>query len=336
MELYLDSVRLDEIKAANELGFVAGLTTTPTFMYRDGIKDIDKAILDISGLVNILQVEALGNNSEDIMKEARRLIDLGLSPQKTVFKIPVSLEGTKACKRLVDQGLLVNIHLVYTLQQAYMAFCAGATYVCPLVGRLQDQGHDALSLVEQCIDVVEKYGYPTKIMFSSVRHIEHVKNALNIGAHACTAPWSVIKQLTQNYFTDIGTQQFYDHTALLTTKVADVTRRENVFITASHTVLDALVQMSTSKLGAIIVMNDQQEIHRVFTDGDIRRSLQRETKDILHIRLSEFESKVPASIDSESALIDAQHRFAEYKVDNLVVMEGGVPTGILDIQDVIK
>ena len=336
MELYLDSVRLDEVREANELGFVAGLTTTPTFMYRDGIKDIDKAILEISGLVNILQIETLGNNSEDIMKEARRLIDLGLAPQKTVFKIPVSLEGAKACKQLVDQGLMVNIHLVYTLQQAYVAFCAGATYVCPLVGRLQDQGHDALGLVKQCVDVADRYGYPTKIMFSSVRHIEHVKNALNIGAHACTAPWSVIKQLTQNYFTEIGTQQFYGHTALLTTKVADVTRKDNVFILASQTVLDALVQMSTSKLGAIIVMNDQQEIHRVFTDGDVRRSLQRETRDILQLRLSELESRIPVSIDSESALLDAQHKFADHKVDNLVVMQDNTPIGILDIHDVIR
>jgi len=204
------------------------------------------------------------------------------------------------------------------------------------VGRLQDQGHDALGLVKQCVDVADRYGYPTKIMFSSVRHIEHVKNALNIGAHACTAPWSVIKQLTQNYFTEIGTQQFYGHTALLTTKVADVTRKDNVFIRASQTVLDALVQMSTSKLGAIIVMNDQQEIHRVFTDGDVRRSLQRETRDILQLRLSELESRIPVSIDSESALLDAQHKFADHKVDNLVVMQDNTPIGILDIHDVIR
>ncbi len=103
---------------------------------------------------------------------------------------------------------------MYTVQQAYIALSAGATYVCPLVGRLQDQGHDALSLIEQCVDAVENYAYPSKIMFSSVRHPEHVRNALNLGVHACTIPWKVMKQLAKNHFTEIGTKEFVDHTRL--------------------------------------------------------------------------------------------------------------------------
>ena len=157
------------------------LTTTPTFMHRHGIEDVDAYLLEIAGIVPVLQVEALGDTADEIRSEAIRQVELGLDPGRTVFKIPVSLEGVKACRRLTDEGLLVNVHLVYTLQQAYMAMHAGAAYVCPLVGRLQDQGQDALALVADSVDAVERYGYDTKVMFSSVRHVEHVRNALQLG-----------------------------------------------------------------------------------------------------------------------------------------------------------
>jgi len=207
MELYLDSADMEEIKEAFELGFLSGLTTTPTFMHRHGITDIDSTIIELSKIVPVLQIEALGNNAEQIIAEVYRQDALGLSKENTVYKIPISLEGVKACKKLTDEGFKVNIHLVYTIQQAYMAMAAGATYVCPLVGRLQDQGHDALSLVEQCVNAVNYYGYNSKIMFSSVRNIEHVRNAINIGTHTITAPWKVIQQMTKNNLTDLGTQQ---------------------------------------------------------------------------------------------------------------------------------
>jgi transaldolase len=144
MELYLDSADLNEIKEAFKLGFIKGLTTTPTFMHRHGVTDIDGLIVELSKIVPVLQIEALGDTAEEVVAEAERQLALGLDKDKTVFKIPVSLEGVRACKMLRDKGFLVNVHLIYTLQQAYMALEAGASYICPLVGRLQDQGHDAL------------------------------------------------------------------------------------------------------------------------------------------------------------------------------------------------
>ena len=155
MELYLDSANLKEIEEGFKLGFLNGLTTTPTFMQKEGITDIDATIVKLSKIVPVLQIEALGNSAEEILAEAERQIKLGLDPKKTVFKIPVSLEGVRACKLLRNKGYMVNVHLVYTLQQAYMAMHAGASYVCPLVGRLQDQGHDALDEPRQDVDRVE-------------------------------------------------------------------------------------------------------------------------------------------------------------------------------------
>jgi len=335
MELYLDSVKIDEIKEATALGYLKGLTTTPTFMFRDGIKDIDATILEISKMVDVLQVEALGKNASEIITEAERLIHLGLNPQKTVFKIPISLEGTKACKILIDKGLMVNLHLIYTLQQAYMAFCAGATYVCPLVGRLQDQGHDALGLVKDCVDTVEAYHYPSKVMFSSVRNIEHVKNALNMGAHACTVPWPIMKSLTDNHFTRIGTDEFLRHTYLLTTKVKDIARKNHIILGTSATLAEALLEMTKSRTGAILAINGDKTLYRIFTDGDLRRIMEVKRGNILDTKLSELEPNSPQSISAEDCLLDAQKKFKEVKVDTLVVKEGDEIIGLVDIQDVI-
>lgn len=336
MELYLDSVKIDEIKQAQSLGYLTGLTTTPTFMFRDGVKDIDKTLLELSKMVNILQVEAMGNNADEIIAEAERQVGLGLNPKKTVFKIPISLEGTKACKKLVDKGMMVNLHLVYTLQQAYMAFRAGATYVCPLVGRLQDQGHDALGLVKECVEVVSKYNYTSKVMFSSVRNMEHVKNALNIGAHACTIPWPVMKALTENHFTRIGTEEFLRHTNLLGTKVKDLVRTNSVVMNASATLAEALMEMTKSKTGAVVVLNGNNAIHRTFTDGDLRRIMEEKKGNILGIKFSELPSNTPHVISVEDSLLDAQKKFKESKVDTLVVKDGDKVIGLLDIQDVIE
>src|SRR5690606_27826929 len=268
MELYLDSANLKEIEEAFALGFLYGLTTTPTFMHRDGHSDIDATILKLAKIVPVLQVEALGRTRNEIVAEAHRLLDLGLDPDRTVFKIPISLEGASACHELINAGMMVNLHLIYTVQQAYIAMSAGATYICPLVGRLQDQGHDALSVIDQCVDAVERYGYPSKIMFSSVRHPEHVRNALNLGAHACTIPWKVMQQLTSNHFTELGTEQFYRDTKLISMRVRDVMRPDPAQIDAGKTVLDAMVVMTRSKLGAVSVLNGSGAIHRIFTDGD--------------------------------------------------------------------
>jgi transaldolase len=332
MELYLDSADLKEIEEAFQVGFLNGLTTTPTFMHRGGVTDVDGLIVKLSKIVPVLQIEALGDTAEQVLAEAKRQLDLGLDPKKTVFKIPVSLEGVKACNLLRKSGLLVNVHLVYTLQQAYMAMHAGATYVCPLVGRLQDQGHDALDLVSQCVMAVDHYGYDTKVMFSSVRHAEHVRNAINLGVHTITAPWKVMKALTDNNLTALGTQQFVEHTKLMTVRVKDVLSSKNPIVTADTSVTDALVKMTEYGFGSITVTKDGKVVG-VFTDGDLRRKLQENGREILTKKIGEFQYKEPVSIDSDALLNEASDIFKKTKVDTILVTEGGKPVGMLDIQD---
>lgn len=336
MELYLDSVDLKEIEQAFKLGFLAGLTTTPTFMHREGITDIDGMILKLAGMVPVLQVEALGETADEIQREAHRLLSLGMDPAKTVFKIPVSLEGVSACKRLTDEGLRTNVHLVYTLQQAYMAMAAGATYVCPLVGRLQDQGHDALALVEQCVNAVNYYGYSTKIMFSSVRHAEHVRNAINVGVHTVTVPWKVMKALTDNNFTALGTQQFFEHTRLMTLKVKDALNGKNPVVALNKTVVDAIVEMTKSGFGAVTVTDVTGVVAGIFTDGDLRRYLEQSGESILHKKLADLSFKTPVSISSEAMLHEANDLFKKTQVDTIIAVKDGKPVGMIDVQDLLK
>ncbi len=336
MELYLDSADLAEIKEAMEIGFLTGLTTTPTFMHRHGITDIDGTIVELSKIVEILQIEALGETAEEVIAEAYRQEALGLDRNKTVYKIPMSLEGVKACKKLTDEGFMVNIHLVYTLQQAYLAMEAGATYVCPLVGRLQDQGTDALALVEQCVNAVEYYGYDTKIMFSSVRNVEHVRNAISAGVHTVTVPWKLIKQLTMNHFTTIGTDQFTQDTHIMTAKVKDVVGSKNPHVTMDATVTDCLVKMTAGGYGAVSVVDGNGAAAGIFTDGDLRRLMEANGADAVNKKMSDLDLSAPKTVDAEELLYKAQKVFAETKVDSLVVVSEGKVVGLLDVQDLIK
>lgn len=333
MELYLDSANLKEIEEGFKLGFLNGLTTTPTFMQREGITDIDAMIVKLSKMVPVLQIEALGDTAEDVLKEAKRQLALGLDPAKTVFKIPVSLEGVRACKMLRNEGLLVNVHLVYTLQQAYMAMQAGATYVCPLVGRLQDQGHDALDLVAQIVDAVDHYGYDTKVMFSSVRTLEHVRNALNLGVHTITVPLKIMKQLTENHFTTVGTDQFIRDTRLMTVRVKEAMNGVNPIVAASTNLADAIVKMTEYGFGAVTVVNEDGSLRGVFTDGDLRRKIQTEGRDVLNKQMGDFTYNNAISIDANALLNDAATVFKATKVDTILVTENSKPVGMIDIQD---
>lgn len=332
MELYLDSANLKEIEEGFKLGFLNGLTTTPTFMQREGITDIDGTIVKLSKMVPVLQIEALGNSAEEVLKEAERQLKLGLDPKRTVFKIPVSLEGVRACKMLRDKGYLVNVHLVYTLQQAYMAMQAGATYVCPLVGRLQDQGHDALALVEQCINAVEYYGYDTKIMFSSVRTTEHVRNAINIGVHTITVPLKILKSLTDNHFTTLGTDQFIADTRLMTVRVREAINGINPVVAADTKVSDAIIKMTEYGFGAVTVGNADGSVKGVFTDGDLRRLVTKD-REMLNKKMSDLAYNTPISIDADSLLNEAAAIFKKTNVDTILVTSNGKPIGMLDIQD---
>ena len=335
MELFLDSVNFEEIEEAVKLGTLTGLTTTPTFMFRHGITDIDGATVKLSGMVPSLHIEALGNTVDEIRAEVDRIMKLPLK-KKPVFKIPVSNHGISACRRLVDDGFEVNIHLVYTLNQAYMAMAAGATYVCPLVGRLHDQGHDAMALIQQAVDTAEWYGYKSKIMVSSVRHPEHVRQALLLGAHACTIPWSVMKMLSQNNLTTVGSDQFLEHTRLMTMKAREVIREANPVCKNTGSIFEAIAQMTDSRLGAVSIVDHDNNLVGIFTDGDIRRKLKEHGANFVNMKMSDFTFNKPLTVNADALLYEAVEIFNKHEYDNLIVVENNIPIGMIDVQDLIK
>ena len=336
MEFFLDSANFEEIEEALKLGFIDGVTTTPTFMHLNGLTDVDGAIVKLSKMVPVLMIEALGDKAEDIVAEAHRLLALGLDKKKTVFKIPVSMEGVRACKMLRNEDILVNIHLVYNIQQALLALTAGATYVCVLVGRMQDQGHNALELVGDIVDAIDHYGYDSKLMFSSVRHAEHIRNAMLLGAHNITIPWKVMKKLADNNFTKVGTDQFVADTRMITMQVKEVISDHNPVIEKSASVMEALIKMSESGLGAVSVIDKEGKLEGIFTDGDLRRQLRDNGQNILQEQIEKHMTANPLSIDSKAMLKEATGLIEESQVDNLVVVQDGKPVGMLDVQDLIK
>ncbi|SMO70278.1 fructose-6-phosphate aldolase, TalC/MipB family [Saccharicrinis carchari] len=336
MELYLDSADINEIEEAFKLGFIDGLTTTPTFMHRHGITDIDGAILKLSKMVPVLMIEALGDTAEEIVAEAKRLLSLGLDKNKTVFKIPASLVAAKACKMLRDEGMMVNIHLVYNIQQAYMAMAAGATYVCVLVGRMQDQGYEALKLVDDCVKLVNKYNYDTKIMFSSVRYPEHIKNAIDLGAQNITIPWKIMKNLNNNNFTEIGTHEFVNHTRQMTMVVGEVVGSKNPIIGLDGLVTDASIEMTRYATGAVSVVDADGKLKGIFTDGDLRRQMNTHGKKLLGMKMSDFDLKMPIHVNIDDKLHVAVGVFKEKQVDNIIAVSDGKPAGMLDVQDLVK
>jgi len=334
MELYLDSANPSEISSAFKLGIFYGLTTTPTFLQRQGVADVDAWLLETAKTVPVIQVEALGTSADEIVAEAHRLLALGMSRETTVFKIPVSLHGVDACARLSKEGIMTNLHLIYTPQQAYMAMNSGATYVCPLVGRLQDQGTDALALIDSIVAFKERHGYASKVMFSSVRHSEHVLNAMDLGVDAVTVPWSVCQQLPNNHLTTLGTAQFDEDHRRMTVRVESLLRSNQAILSPDTPLREALVAMTVSGLGAV-VLAEQGRAVGLFTDGDLRRLIEQHGTLDVHATLRSMHSfKVPHALPASALLNEAFRAFAETKVDQLLVEDAsGKALGLIDIQD---
>lgn len=335
MELFVDSVSFDEISAAVELGFVEGITTTPTFMKRLGIKDVDAAIVRLSGMANQIHVEALGENKQEILDEAERIANLDGLHKQPVFKIPVSNEGLKAGYLLRSKGYKTNIHLVYNLNQAYMAAESGATYICPLVGRLHDQGFDSFSMIEQAVNMVETNNYSSKIMVSSVRHPEHVRLAILKGAHAVTVPWKVMKILANNAMTDLGIDSFTRDTKLTTYTVSQFIREANPVVSGDSLVADAAIEMTRSKFGAVSIVDENEKLIGILTDGDLRRAI--DVPNLSQQKVTKLMTNEPMSISGTLLLQEALSLIQKYKFDNLVVVDSkNHPIGMIDVQDFFK
>ncbi len=209
MKFFIDTANLDEIKEASELGLLDGVTTNPTLLSREvertGMKP-DKVLKQICDMVDgPISGEVVSLDADGMFKEAMELSKIA---KNICIKVPMTREGVKATRRIVDKGVMVNMTLVFSLNQALLAAKAGATFMSPFIGRLDDIAHTGMDLVEDIMTVVNNYDYATEIIVASIRHPLHVVEAALIGADICTIPFKVIDKMFNHPLTDIGIERF--------------------------------------------------------------------------------------------------------------------------------
>jgi len=205
MKFFIDTANVEEIKSAQEMGVLDGVTTNPTLISREKRPFIE-IIKEICALVDgPISAEVVSLDKEGMLKEGRELAAIH---KNIVVKIPMIEEGIKAVKVLSSEGIKTNVTLVFSSAQALIAAKAGATYVSPFVGRLDDIGHVGMELVGEILSIYDNYGYETEIIVASIRNPLHVVHAGNMGAHVATIPYKVIAQLMKHPLTDIGIKNF--------------------------------------------------------------------------------------------------------------------------------
>lgn len=205
MKIFVDTANVKEIEELAQWGIIEGATTNPTLLSQEGgdpVKVVKRICEILKGPVSM---EVVSQDYEGMVKEARELAKID---EHVVIKIPMTVEGLKAVKTLSKEGIKTNVTLIFQPLQALLAAKAGANYVSPFVGRLDDISHFGLDLVEQILQIYDNYGFETEVIVASVRHPLHVLEAALMGAHIATIPPKVIRQLVNHPLTDIGIERF--------------------------------------------------------------------------------------------------------------------------------
>lgn len=209
MKFFIDTANLDQIKEANDLGILDGVTTNPSLMAKEGIKGTEaimKHYKDICEIVDgPVSAEVLGTKFEDIIEEGKKLADIH---ENIVVKVPMIQDGVKAIKWFTDNGIQTNCTLVFSAGQAILAAKAGATFVSPFIGRIDDSSWDGVQLIDQIVGVYNAQGYMTEVLAASIRNPLHIVRCAEAGADVCTCPLDSILGLLKHPLTDIGLEKF--------------------------------------------------------------------------------------------------------------------------------
>lgn len=207
MKFFVDTAEISEIAELNDLGMVDGVTTNPSLIMKSGrdIIEVTKEICDmIDGPVS---AEVVATKADDMIKEGRKLAEIA---DNIAVKVPLTLDGLKTCKTLSDDGLMVNVTLCFSANQALLAAKAGATFISPFVGRLDDVNVDGMDLIAEIRQIYDNYAFDTEILAASIRSVNHVTQCALIGADVATIPPSVLKKLADHPLTDKGLAAFMD------------------------------------------------------------------------------------------------------------------------------
>ena len=205
MKLFIDTANLEEIKDANNMGIICGVTTNPSLIVKEK-KDFKETIKEITKIVDgPISAEVISLEHEKMIEEAMDLVPIH---KNIVIKLPMTIEGLKACKILTEKGIKTNVTLIFTATQALLAARAGATYVSPFLGRLDDIGENSTELIKDIATIFEKHNIKTEIIAASVRNSWHAKEAAKAGAHIATIPYNVLISMTKHDLTNKGIEKF--------------------------------------------------------------------------------------------------------------------------------
>jgi len=210
MKIFVDTADLDEIRELTLWGIIDGVTTNPTLVAKSGrsFKEVIDEIFDI--VDGPISLEAVSETAEDMVKEAKDIVST--IPEKhrknITIKIPMTPEGLKAVKVLSKQGIQTNVTLIFSANQALLAAKAGATFVSPFIGRLDDIGQEGMEVIEEIMDIFTNYAIDTQVIVASIRHPIHVIQAARLGAHIATIPPSVVRKMVKHSLTDVGIERF--------------------------------------------------------------------------------------------------------------------------------
>jgi len=208
MRLFLDTANIEHIRHGVRLGVISGVTTNPSLISREGKVDYQKLVKEICAIVpGPVSTEVLSQDASGMINEARQVAKWA---NNIVVKIPANLEGVEATSVLSKEGIKVNFTLCFSLNQALLGVAAGASFVSPFVGRLDDIGEDGMKVVEDIVKFLRFYQLPTQVIAASIRHPQHCMVAAKVGAHIATVPYKVLLQMIQHPLTDIGVKRFID------------------------------------------------------------------------------------------------------------------------------
>ena len=205
MKLFIDTANVEEIRKANDLGVICGVTTNPSLIAKEG-RIFEEVVKEITSIVDgPISAEVISLESEKMVEEALELVKIH---PNIVIKLPMCIEGLKAVKILASKGIKTNVTLIFSATQALLAARAGATYVSPFVGRLDDVGQEGINLISEVAEIFNIHGIETEIISASIRNPIHVTSSALAGAHIATVPYKVIEQMTKHPLTDAGIAKF--------------------------------------------------------------------------------------------------------------------------------
>lgn len=206
MKFFIDTADLNEIQEANDLGVLDGVTTNPSLCHKVGVSDFEGHIAKICEIVDgDVSAEVISTEYADIIAEGRNIASIA---DNVVVKVPLIKDGIKAIKTFTEEGIKTNCTLCFSATQAMIAAKAGATYISPFIGRVDDISNDGMTIIEDIVQIYDNYGFETEILAASIRHPMHVLQAARLGADVATMPLKVIEQLLQHPLTDTGLERF--------------------------------------------------------------------------------------------------------------------------------